>query len=339
MHKSGPVSREEPDGRHYVRYARAADRDILRSFTVMNEHSLFDTHAVRAHRMRALRDNPTGGFLFEEIAQRVADRLLDVQRQMPVVADISGRGDAADWFERAGAKAARGIETTISFALDHGFATGPLTTVADQEVLPFADGSLNLVTSILSLHTANDLPGVLVQVRRALRPDGFFLAAMFGGETLTELRACLTQAEIDTTGGVSPRIAPFADVRDLGSLLQRTGFALPVADQDRITVTYATMNALMRDLRAMGETNPLRARSRHTSRRAIFARAAEIYRDRFATDGRLRATFDVVYLTGWAPHDSQQKPLRPGQASTRLADALETEERSAGEQAGPRRQR
>ena len=206
--------------------------------------------------------------------------------------------------------------------------------VADEEALPFRDGSLDLVVSALALQFVNDLPGVLVQIRRALKPDGLFLAALVGGETLTELRQSFAAAESDVEGGASPRVAPFADLRELGALLQRAGFALPVTDSDRLTVRYDSAFGLMHDLRRMGATNALIARRRAPLRRATLMRMAEIYARRFADDdGRLRATFEIVWLSGWAPHPSQQQPLRPGAAKARLADALGTREISTGEKA------
>jgi NADH dehydrogenase [ubiquinone] 1 alpha subcomplex assembly factor 5 len=192
----------------------------------------------------------------------------------------------------------------------------------------------------LRLQLVNDLPGALVQIRRALKPDGLLLAALLGGNTLVELRTALLAAEEELEGGVSPRVAPFADVRDLGALLQRAGFALPVVDSDTVTVTYADPLALMRELKAMGAGNALVARKRLPLRRATLMRAVAIYRDRFGLPGgRVPATFEIVTLTGWAPHESQQKPLQPGSARTRLADALGTREQSAGDTAAPRRRR
>jgi len=207
-----------------------------------------------------------------------------------------------------------------------------LHVAADEEALPFGDGTLDLVVSGLSLQAVNDLPGVLVQVRRALKPDGLFLAALFGGETLTELRRSFAVAESDLDGGVSPRVAPFVDVREMGALLQRAGFALPVTDVDRITVRYSTPFRLLHDLRRMGASNPLVERRRVPLRRASLMRAMEIYAERFADpDGKVRASFDIVWLSGWSPHESQQQPLRPGSAKQRLADALGTAEIPAGE--------
>jgi len=209
---------------------------------------------------------------------------------------------------------------------------GRCAVAADEELLPFSDASIDLVVSALSLQFVNDLPGTLVQIRRALKPDGLFLAALLGGDTLTELRQALTEAEADVSGGASPRIAPFADVRTLGMLMQRAGFAMPVTDVDRVTVRYETPAALLEDLRRMGATNTLVARRRVPLRRATLLRMTEIYGRRFRDpDGRVRATFDVVWLSGWAPHPDQQKPLKPGSAVVRLADALRTKEHSAGE--------
>ena len=204
--------------------------------------------------------------------------------------------------------------------------------VADEEALPFGDGTLDLVVSALVLQFVNDLPGTLVQIRRALRPDGLFLAALIGGETLTELRQSFAAAESEVEGGASPHVAPFADLRELGALLQRAGFTLPVTDVDRLTVRYDSVFGLMRDLRRMGATNMLHARRRTPLRRATLMRMAEIYAERFSdNDGRVRATFEIIWLSGWAPHPSQQQPLKPGTARTRLADALGTREISTGE--------
>jgi SAM-dependent methyltransferase len=204
-------------------------------------------------------------------------------------------------------------------------------------LLPFAPASFDLVVSGLNLHLVNDLPGALVQIRRALKPDGLFLAAILGGRTLRELREAFTVAESEITGGASPRVIPFADIRDCGALLQRAGFALPVTDADKVDASYATPFDLMRDVRNMGAANMLAARSRKPLSRAVLLRAAEIYAERFSLDnGRVTATFEIIHLTGWAPHESQPKPLAPGSAKTRLADALGAEERGAGEKADPK---
>ncbi|HEV8679560.1 MAG TPA: methyltransferase domain-containing protein, partial [Stellaceae bacterium] len=194
---------------------------------------------------------------------------------------------------------------------------------ADPELLPFRDASFDLIVSNLVLHWAADLPGALVQLRRALKPDGLLLAALFGGSTLAELRTALFEAELAEEGGVSPRVSPSIELGDAAALLQRAGFALPVADSETITVTYPDLLALMRDLRGMGETNALAARRRSFLRRATLARAALIYAERFGADGRrIPATFEILFLCGWAPHPSQPQPLRRGSATTRLADAL-----------------
>jgi SAM-dependent methyltransferase len=212
---------------------------------------------------------------------------------------------------------------------------GSSGVAADEEALPFADASLDLAVSALALQWVNDLPGTLAQIRRALKPDGLFLAALLGGETLTELRQSFAAAEAEIEGGISPRVAPFGDVRELGGLLQRAGLALPVADVDRLIVRYATPFDLIRDLRGMGATNALIERRRVSLKRATLQRMAEIYAGRFSDpDGRLRATFDIVWLSGWAPHESQQQPLKPGSAKSRLADALKTIELPAGEKPG-----
>lgn len=272
-------------------------------------------------------------FLLRAATDDLADRLVTVKRRFGLAADIgtplplvAERLAASDQIDRIVHLGRAQIGAPpLTFA----------TAVGDEEYLPFGAASLDLATSILALQFTNDLPGTLVQIRRALKPDGLFLGALLGGETLTELRQSFAIAEADLTGGAAPRVAPFADIRAIGALLQRAGFALPVVDQDRITVRYDSLFDVARDLRAMGATNPLVERSRRPLRRAVLARAAEAYTDRFADpDGRVRATFDLIWVSGWAPHESQQKPLRPGSAKVRLADALGTAERSAGEKAG-----
>ncbi len=294
----------------------------------------FDRGAVRRNRSRTAATLHRHDFLFAEVADRLADRLDDVQRSFPLALDL---GCHAGSFGRAvGARG--GIETLVQCELAPDLASQApgLSVSADEERLPFKDGVFDLIASTLSLHWVNDLPGALIQINRALKPDGLFLAALLGGETLQELRDCLGHAEIEISDGLSPRISPTVDLRDAAGLLQRAGFALPVADSDRITVSYPDAFALMRELRGMGETNALSARPRGFARRGIFLRAAELYHQRYGgPDGRITATFQVLYLHGWAPHESQQQPLRPGSAAARLSDALSTEERSAGEKAGP----
>lgn len=276
---------------------------------------IFDRRLLRARLARAAAVGPAT-FLLDRVADDIAERLSAVLRTFDIAVDL---GTATDAVRRA----VSGRVGTVA------------AVVADEEALPFRDASLDLVVSALALQFVNDLPGTLIQIRRALRPDGLFLAAMIGGDSLAELRAAFAEAEAEVEGGVSPRVAPFADLRDLGALLQRAGFALPVTDVDRITVRYASPLALMHDLRRMGAGNALTERRRTPLRRATLRRLLEIYAGRFADpDGRIRATFEIVWLSGWAPHQSQQQPVAPGSAKTRLADALRTQEISAGEKTG-----
>lgn len=224
----------------------------------------------------------------------------------------------------------RDFKTALHLDDDKTIGKSPVTF--DEEFLPVANQSLDLITCNLNLHTINDLPGALIQFRRALKPDGLFIASMFGGETLHELRQSLTHAEMELKGGVSPRVFPFADKQDMGALMQRAGFALPVVDSDILTVTYADMFKLINDLRAMGESNIIAARDKRYVGKEFFFKAAQHYQENFSDpDGRIRASFEIIFLIGWAPHDSQQKPLKPGSAQNRLADALETKEIGAGE--------
>ena len=257
-------------------------------------------------------------FLVRQAAEDLAVRLTSVRRTFNDALALDGSNTSADILEP---HAKRWVRKQLD--ADESLGSEP--------------AQYDLVVSVLSLHLVNDLPGVLLQVRRSLRPDGLFVAAMFGGDTLSEIREAFAAAEIETLGGVSPRVAPFADVRDLGGLLQRAGFALPVADVERTVVRYRNFRTLVSDLRAMGETNALAQRSRKSLRRETLAAGLAHYSSRHAeTDGRLRATFDTIYLTGWSPHESQQQPLKPGSANSRLADALRATERSAGERV-PRR--
>ena len=294
---------------------------------------IFDRRAVRRHRERAARIG-TAEFLHEEAASLLAERLRDVTRQFSRALVLGGRRGALP-----GALAARGgLDLLVESDDAPAFLASPRASArlsAEAEALPFAAASFDLALSPLALHWTNDLPGALLQLRHALRPDGMLLAAVLGGETLHELRRAFFEAELAEEGGVSPRVSPMADGRDLAGLLQRAGFALPVVDSDRITVTYRDAFALMAELRAMGETNGLRERRRAFTRRATLMRMAAVYHDRFADgDGRIPATFEIVTLTAWAPHESQPQPLKPGSAATRLADALGSVEKSAGEKAG-----
>jgi SAM-dependent methyltransferase len=298
---------------------------------------VFDRRLLRARRLRAAALGPST-FLLERVAEDLADRLAAVLRSFDCAVDL-GTPTAA---LRRGLVANGRIGTVVAVTTDpfslrggEGARGAALVVAADEEALPFRDGALDLVVSALALQFVNDLPGTLVQIRRALAPDGLLLAALVGGETLGELRQALTAAEAEIEDGLSPRVAPFLDVREAGALLQRAGFALPVTDVDRFTVRYASPIDLMRDLRRMGASNPLWARSRRPLRRATLARMMEVYRERFSdSDGRIRATFEIVWLSGWAPHQSQQQPLAPGSARRRLADALGTKEIPAGERTG-----
>lgn len=264
--------------------------------TPMRPPELFDPDllALRRNRVRA----GTADFLHEAAIGEILDRLAEVNRTFRDAAVVTARPDL--WAAPLDAR-----------------------PTPEAEVLALAPESQDLVVHALGLHWSNDPVGQLVQCRRALRPDGLFLGALFGGETLTELRAALAEAEAEETGGISPRVAPMGGVRDLGGLLQRAGFALPVADALRLTASYSDGFALMRDLRAMGETNVLRDRLRRPTGRRVLARAAAILAERFAgPDGRVRATFEIVFLTGWAPAPDQPQPLKPGSATHSLADAL-----------------
>jgi SAM-dependent methyltransferase len=297
---------------------------------------LFDRALHRRRLERAADGFSAAGFLKARAAEDAALRLEAIMRSFSLAVDLGARDGA---FARAlAASPARDkvgllIETDLAMPM---LAGRPGARVqADEERLPFAPASLDLVVSTLALHWANDLPGALIQIRQALRPDGLFVGAVLGGSSLTELRQSLTAAEAELVGGAGPRVSPFADVRDAAHLLQRAGFALPVADIDRVEVAYGHPLELMRDLRAMGEANALIDRPRRPLTRAVLARAFEIYAQRFSRpDGKVLATFEIIAMTGWAPHPSQQQPLRPGSAKMRLADALGVKEQSAGEKAG-----
>ena len=271
---------------------------------------LFDRALLRARQARARKQSEVT-FLFDRVAGDMADRLAAVTRNFADVADIWSPGDALP------ASLAARFKSVARIAPDSG-----------SEVLPLQPESLDLAVSALAFQFVNDLPGVLAQIRRALRPDGLLLAAMLGGDTLTELRQSFSAAEAECEGGVSPRVAPSADLRDIGHLLQRAGLALPVTDVDRVVVRYDNAFALMRDIRGMGATNMLVERRRTPTRRATMLRMAQIYSERFAyPDGRIRATFDIIWLSAWAPHESQPKPLRPGSAKASLEAAVKGRKR------------
>lgn len=294
---------------------------------------LFDRRLHRQRLDRAAHDFAAADFLKVRAAGDMVERLEIILREFPICVDLGSRNGAFSALlaqSDARAKIGMVIETDLSgVMLDQRLGH---RLQIDEEALPFAPASLDLVVSSLALHWVNDLPGTLIQVRRALKPDGLFLGAIFGGQTLTELRQSLIQAESDLTGGAGLRIAPFADAFDVAGLLQRAGFALPVADLDRVTVRYDHPLKLIGDLRRMGETNALADGRGRPLSRPVLARAMALYQERFSDpDGRVRATFDIMTMTGWAPHPIQQQPLKPGSAKMRLADALGTQEISAGE--------
>ncbi|MBD8688631.1 MULTISPECIES: methyltransferase domain-containing protein [unclassified Rhizobium] len=286
---------------------------------------VFDTGLIEKNRMRAWRSrDDKAAFLLDITAEELADRIAIIERHFDNAVELHGA---------TGITAKRLLETgkvgsVNRVEIDAAFADGnePLL-VAPIEHVPLEPQSQNLVVSPLSLHLTNDTPGTLIQIRRALKPDGLFMAAIPGAGTLQELRDVLLSTEAEMSGGASPRVIPFADVRDVGALLQRAGFALPVTDTETYTVRYDSILPLMRDLRAMGMANPMMGRSKRPLNRSFLMRAAELYAERYSDpDGRIRATFSIIFVSGWAPHESQQKPLRPGSAKTRLADALKTTE-------------
>ncbi|WP_372784112.1 methyltransferase domain-containing protein [Phenylobacterium sp.] len=293
-----------------------------------NPPRLFDRTLHRRRLDRAAKGFTAADFLQRRAALDIAERLEGIMREFPVAVDLSARSGV--FAEVLGGSEAAGrigvlVETDLSPAMLAG-RTGPRATL-DEERLPFAPASLDLVVSTLGLHWTNDVVGALVQIRRALKPDGLFIGALLGGSTLTELRQALTAAEDEILGGAGSRVSPFADSRDAAGLLQRAGFALPVGDVDRVNVSYEHPLKLLADLRQMGETNVLADRHPRGLTRTLLARACEIYVERFAgPDGRVPATFEIITLTGWAPHASQPQPLQPGSAKMRLADALGTVE-------------
>jgi SAM-dependent methyltransferase len=281
--------------------------------------------------MRRRRDRAAAGgfadhdFLINEVAERLVDRLDDFSRPFADIAVLGSHSGQIGALLASRPHARHIVQSDLSpvMAAAARAHAGVPSVAADEEFLPWADQSFDLLISNLVLHGVNDLPGALAQIRRTLRPDGVFLASMFGGETLHELREVMMAAEIEMVGGASPRVSPMADVRALGNLLQRAGFALPVADSETITVRYETPFKLFDDLRGMAESQALNAGAKNFLRRDTLSRAAALYADRYAgDDGRVAATFEIVTLTAWAPHESQPKPLRPGSATTKLADFL-----------------
>ncbi|MCO4317799.1 methyltransferase domain-containing protein [Phyllobacterium sp. 21LDTY02-6] len=286
-----------------------------------DSHAIFDRDLLLARQRRALRQHGhAGDFLLARAADDLGERLSAVERQFGIAVALASLGrHAADAVRQSGKADAIYRAERDPALLDPAYPA----IVADEEFLPLRPASVDLIVSLLSLHLTNDTPGTLLQIRRALRPDGLFIGAMAGEDTLSELRQCMIAAEAEISGGAAPRVAPFADVRDVGGLLQRAGFALPVADIETYTVRYDSVFGLFRDLRAMGAQNILFGRSRKPLTRRFFARVAEIYAERYSDpDGRIRATFSFIWMSGWAPHESQQKPLKPGSAKASLADFL-----------------
>lgn len=284
---------------------------------INNPGNIFDRKVLRRNRDQAAKNFADHDFLIREVAARLYDKYLDINRNFQHILDLGCHGgelgrhlqdkfiihqDISQKFLRSG----KGVRVQ-----------------ADEEFLPYRPHSLDLILSNLSLHWVNDLPGCLVQIKQALKPDGLFLGALFGGESLTELRQCLMEAEINIRGGASPRISPFVDMQDAGALLQRAGFALPVVDTDRITVTYENAFKLMQELRGMGESNILTKRFKGLTSPRVMMECAKIYQEKFADHrGRINVTFDIIYMMGWSPHESQQKPLKPGQGKVSLTDVF-----------------
>ncbi len=287
----------------------------------------FDRPLMRLRRERAAVKGGDYDFLLRHAVAQLADRLADVTRtftRVLVLGCHAGQG-AALFADRIVPALVINLDLSQAMARQ----AGGIAVVADEEFLPFAPGSFDLVVAPLTLHWVGDLPGTLLQIRQVLKPDGLFLAAMLGGETLWELRQVMLQAQSETARGVAPRVSPFAEMRDMGNLLQRAGFALPVVDSDLVTVTYADLFSLVRDLRGMAAGNAPAVAAPPLSRATLF-RAAELYQSRFAEDGRITATFDIINLAGWSPHESQQKALKPGSAKVRLADVLGVQEMGTG---------
>ena len=296
---------------------------------------IFDRTRHARRRTRAARRFPEHSFLKQAAAEDIALRLSAINRRFDRVLDLGAHNGVLEQVLRSDPAIADRIGDVISTDLSPAFVQPPLGVVADEEALPFAAASFDLVVSAVSLHWVNDLPGTLVQIRRILKPDGLFIGVALGGRTLTELRQSLLSAEEQTRGGAANRVSPFMDVIDAAGLLQRTGFAMPVADNDARMVRYANLLQLLSDLRGMGETAALAGAAAPVLTRSILMRTMEIYQQRFSDpDGRVRATFEFVTMSGWPPSADQPRPKRPGSATTRLADALGVKERSAGDKAG-----
>lgn len=305
------------------------------AMTMTTPPRLFDRTLLRRRRDRAAGKLADYNFLVRRAFDDMCDRVESITRDFDRAAILGGGPGLMDELAArpAAGKTSWWVQSDLSPAVARTL-DGPALCL-DEEALPFAEESLDLVLAPLGLHWTNDLPGALVQINHALKPDGFFAMALLGGGTLSELRQCLMTAESELTGGVAARVSPFAGTFDMAALLQRAGFAMPVADIDRVTVRYNNIFALMADIRGMGETSILADRPKTPASRALFLRAAELYATKFADeDGRIRASFDIIHAAGWAPHPDQPKPKRPGSATHRLADALGVQERSLGEKAG-----
>ena len=297
-----------------------------------DERLIFDRKLLRARRARFAHEIAGHESILAHVAGEIAERLALILRSFPLALDLGAYRGLLGRTVSQLPSVGRMIYAESVPALA-ALCPRP-ALVCDEDLLPFKENSLNLIVSGLALHRVNDLPGALIQIRRALASDGLFMAAALGAGALIELRSALLEAETEISGGASPHVAPFADVRDYGALLQRAGFALPVADAETLTIPYASLRELMREIRVLGGGNVLRARSRRPLSRKTLERAEGIYRDRYRLpDGRVSATFEIVYLTGWGPDPSQQKPLKPGSAARRLADALGTKEEKAGDKA------
>lgn len=323
----------------YRRACLALGRATCDKIVMTGPAAIFDRALKRQRRARIAARFDDHDFLFREIAVRLAERAGDIRHDFALALDAGCR---TGLFTQAAQEIIPGkitrfvqSESSPGFAATARARNNVETIVADDEALPFAPASFDLIASCGVLQGLNDVPGALLQLRQSLRPDGLFLGALLGGETLFELREALLTAEAEIEGGASPRVAPFAELSDAAGLLQRAGFSLPLADMDPIDVTYENVFRLMHDLRGMGEANTRLDRRRTPTRRATLMRAGEIYAERFGRpDGRIPASFQVFFLTGWAPDASQPKPLRPGSARTRLADALDTTERALDEKTG-----
>ncbi len=285
---------------------------------------VFDRNLIKTRRERCAKRFSDHDFLFQWGCDQIHDRLMDVNRTFDTALHIGARCPVSEAHQKIQKLFITDLTATSSYS--------PFHLQSSEELLPVAPQSLDLVTSNLTLHSVNDLPGALLQIRQALKEDGLFIASLFGGETLYELRDVMTQAEISLYGGISPRISPFADKPQMGDLLFRAGYSLPVIDSEIITVTYDNIFKLLHDIKGMGESNTILDRSKAPTSKEFFMKTAQLYQDKYAqNDGRIVASFEVIFLLGWAPHASQQKPLRPGSAKNSLAEALGTKEIKTGE--------